>query len=76
VKCDFVHRGHVCIVYELLSYNLYELLRIGDFAGISLGLIRKFSYQILKSLRFLSSDGVKIIHCDLKPEKYVSKGRG
>lgn len=24
---EFVHRNHQCIVFEILSYNLYELLK-------------------------------------------------
>ena len=65
----FEHRNHLCIVYELLSLNLYEILRKGGFQGLPLGLVRKFSVQILACLEFLSGKDVQIIHCDLKPEK-------
>ena len=41
------------------------------FRGVSLNLIRKFSKQILKSLEFLASPRVDVIHCDLKPENIV-----
>ena len=70
---SFEYRNHTCIVFEMLSYNLYELLRNTQFRGVSLNLIRKFSTQILKSLRFLSSDSgmMNIIHCDLKPENIL-----
>jgi hypothetical protein len=64
----FVFRNHQCLVFEMLSYNLYELLKNTRFKGVSLNLIRKFSKQILRSLTFLASPGVDIIHCDLKPE--------
>ena len=67
----FVHRGHQCLVFELLSYNLYDLLRHTHFRGISLNLIRKFARQILKSLGFLSLSEVGVIHCDLKPENIL-----
>lgn len=44
----FVHKNHQCIVFELLSYNLYELLRNTSYRGVSLNLVRKFGRQILK----------------------------
>eukprot|EP01090_Pellita_catalonica_P011611 TRINITY_DN233_c0_g1_i2.p1 TRINITY_DN233_c0_g1~~TRINITY_DN233_c0_g1_i2.p1 ORF type:complete len:475 (-),score=42.27 TRINITY_DN233_c0_g1_i2:90-1355(-) len=65
----FVHDGHVCIVFEMLSLNLYELLASTGFVGLSLNLIRKFAHSILKSLSFLRFHGV--IHCDIKPENIL-----
>jgi serine/threonine protein kinase len=67
----FMHRNHQCVVFEMLSKNLYELLKNTDFNGVSLNLIRKFSKQLLKSLEFLSRKDVDIIHCDLKPENIL-----
>ena len=67
----FVFRNHQCLVFEMLSYNLYELLKNTRFKGVSLNLIRKFSKQILKSLKFLASPEVDMIHCDLKPENIL-----
>jgi len=67
----FVFRNHQCLVFEMLSYNLYELLKNTRFKGVSLNLIRKFSKQILRSLAFLASPEVDIIHCDLKPENIL-----
>ena len=71
IKEHFTHRNHLCIVYEILSFNLYEVLRKGGFQGLPLGIVRKFSIQILVNLAFLSSPDVQVIHCDLKPEKYL-----
>ena len=67
----FVHRNHLCLVFELLSLNLYELLRNTNFRGVSLNLIRKFSHQILTALYFLSTREVSVLHCDLKPENIL-----
>ncbi len=67
----FMHRNHQCLVFEMLSLNLYELLKNTQFEGVSLNLIRKFAKQILKSLHFLSFEDVDIIHCDLKPENIL-----
>ena len=50
----FVYRGHECLVFEMLSYNLYELLKNTQFHGVSLNLVRKFAKQILHALAFLA----------------------
>eukprot|EP00824_Muranothrix_gubernata_P010454 TRINITY_DN2348_c0_g1_i3.p1 TRINITY_DN2348_c0_g1~~TRINITY_DN2348_c0_g1_i3.p1 ORF type:complete len:640 (-),score=83.71 TRINITY_DN2348_c0_g1_i3:564-2264(-) len=73
LKETFIFRNHQCLVFELLSYNLYDLLRNTKFAGVSLNLIRKFARQILTGLGFLSLPDVRIIHCDLKPENILLK---
>jgi dual specificity protein kinase YAK1 len=62
-----MHCNHLCIVYECLSKNLYELLHATDFQGVSLQLVRDITRQILVSLTFLKS--INVIHSDLKPEK-------
>jgi dual specificity tyrosine-phosphorylation-regulated kinase 1 len=67
----FMYRNHQCLVFEMLSLNLYELLKNTQFGGVSLNLIRKFAKQVLKSLLFLAREDVDIIHCDLKPENIL-----
>ncbi|KAL5494447.1 hypothetical protein EMCRGX_G015782 [Ephydatia muelleri] len=49
LKRDFMFRNHLCLVFELLSYNLYELLRNTNFRGVSLNLTRKFAQQTSSS---------------------------
>jgi len=71
LKNHFMWRNHLCLVFELLSYNLYDLLRNTNFRGVSLNLTRKFAQQIATALLFLSSPELKIIHCDLKPENIL-----
>uniref|UniRef100_A0A1I7Z502 Dual specificity tyrosine-phosphorylation-regulated kinase mbk-1 n=1 Tax=Steinernema glaseri TaxID=37863 RepID=A0A1I7Z502_9BILA len=71
MKGHFVWRNHLCLVFELLSYNLYDLLRNTQFRGVSLNLTRKFGQQLTKTLLFLSSPQLNIIHCDLKPENVL-----
>jgi serine/threonine protein kinase len=66
-----MYRNHQCLVFEMLSLNLYELLKNTQFGGVSLNLIRKFAKQILKALSFLARPDVDIIHCDLKPENIL-----
>ena len=62
-------RGLRCLVFELLSHSLYDVLRATSFRGVSLALVRKFSFQILHALRYLESHGV--VHLDLKPENVL-----
>ena len=49
--------------------NLYEFIKIHDFKGFSIKLIRRFTKQLLNSLVLLK--GHKVIHCDLKPENIL-----
>lgn len=64
-------KNHLCLVFELLSYNLYDLLRNTNFRGVSLNLTRKFAQQLCTALCFLSTPELQIIHCDLKPENVL-----
>ena len=64
-------RSHLCLVFELLSYNLYELLRNTNFRGVLLNLTRKFAQQLCTALLFLSTPEINVIHCDLKPENIL-----
>mmetsp|Transcript_8237 Transcript_8237/g.20276 ORF Transcript_8237/g.20276 Transcript_8237/m.20276 type:complete len:707 (-) Transcript_8237:479-2599(-) len=68
---SFMYRNHQCLVFEMLSLNLYELLKNTQFGGVSLNLIRKFAKQVLKALSFLAREDVDVIHCDLKPENIL-----
>lgn len=65
----FVHRNHLCLVFELLSNNLYELLKQNQFHGLTIHLIRSFTTQLLDSLCVLKDS--KLVHCDLKPENVL-----
>ncbi|KAL7668669.1 hypothetical protein ACOME3_009363 [Neoechinorhynchus agilis] len=71
LKGHFMFRNHLCLVFELLSYNLYDLLQNTQFKGVSLNLTRKFAHQLLTALVFLSRPDNQIIHCDLKPENIL-----
>ncbi|KAI0238299.1 hypothetical protein LSAT2_011048 [Lamellibrachia satsuma] len=71
LKKHFMFRNHLCLVFELLSYNLYDLLRNTNFRGVSLNLTRKFAQQLCTALLFLATPELNIIHCDLKPENIL-----
>lgn len=70
----FTFRNHVCLTFELLSMNLYELIKKNKFQGFSLALVRKFAHSILQCLDTLHRN--RIIHCDLKPENILLKQPG
>ncbi|KAL3319696.1 Dual specificity tyrosine-phosphorylation-regulated kinase 1A [Cichlidogyrus casuarinus] len=67
----FTLGDHLCLVFELLSDSLYDLLRNTHFQGVSLNLTRKFAQQLCSALEFLSRPDLQIIHCDLKPENVL-----
>uniref|UniRef100_UPI00358E157B dual specificity tyrosine-phosphorylation-regulated kinase 2-like n=1 Tax=Myxine glutinosa TaxID=7769 RepID=UPI00358E157B len=71
---SFTFRGHVCMTFELLSINLFELVKKHDYRGFDLLLVRKFAHAILKCLEALRRS--RIIHCDLKPENVLLKQHG
>ncbi|KAG8195327.1 hypothetical protein JTE90_028468 [Oedothorax gibbosus] len=70
----FYFRNHLCITFELMGCNLYELIRKNQYQGFSLGLIRRFAFSLVQCLRLLYREN--IIHCDLKPENILLKSRG
>ncbi|XP_032894159.1 dual specificity tyrosine-phosphorylation-regulated kinase 2 isoform X1 [Amblyraja radiata] len=71
---NFTFRNHICMTFELLSMNLYELIKKNKFQGFSLPLVRKFAHSILLCLDALHKN--RIIHCDLKPENILLKQQG
>ena len=64
----------MCIIFELLHINLYELIKKNKFQGFSLQLVRKFAHSLLQCLDALNK--FKIIHCDMKPENILLKQQG
>ncbi|KAG5189313.1 kinase-like domain-containing protein, partial [Tribonema minus] len=72
---SFWHRGHQCLVFELLSCSLYEHLSEHEFEGLRLPVLRQMARQILKALAFLAHPDVDIIHADLKPENVLLRSR-
>ncbi|WFD29054.1 hypothetical protein MSPP1_000058 [Malassezia sp. CBS 17886] len=66
---SFVFRSHLCVTMELLSINLYELIKANSFEGFSTQLIRRFTQQTVRCLALMRELG--IVHCDLKPENIL-----
>ncbi|TDL25912.1 kinase-like protein [Rickenella mellea] len=71
LRDSFIHRNHLCLVFELLSSNLYELIKQNQFQGLSTQLVKVFTAQLLDALSVLKE--ARMIHCDLKPENILLK---
>ena len=56
-------------MFELLSVNLYELIKQNQYRGLGLNLVRVFTGQLLDAMCMLKD--ARIIHCDLKPENIL-----
>jgi dual specificity tyrosine-phosphorylation-regulated kinase 2/3/4 len=68
-----VFKKHICIITELLSMSLYELLETNNFASLDMTYIRTFAIQILNALAYLKE--IKVVHSDLKPENVMLKNK-
>ncbi|EIW63358.1 kinase-like protein [Trametes versicolor FP-101664 SS1] len=71
LRDSFIHKSHLCLVFELLSSNLYELIKQNQFQGLSTQLVKVFTAQLLDSMTVLKE--ARLIHCDLKPENILLK---
>ncbi|KAJ6499048.1 kinase-like domain-containing protein [Mycena sanguinolenta] len=71
LRDSFIHRSHLCLVFELLSSNLYELIKQNQFQGLSTQLVKVFMAQLLDAMTVLKD--ARLIHCDLKPENILLK---
>lgn len=65
----FHFRSHMCIVQELLSVNLFQVIEATNFKGLGLPLVKVFAKDILKGLQAIHKAGM--IHCDMKPENLM-----
>ncbi|CAF1253353.1 unnamed protein product, partial [Didymodactylos carnosus] len=74
MKEHFSFRSHLCITFELLGINLYELIKKNNYQGFSVHLVRRFANSMLQCLRVMYRE--KIIHCDLKPENILLRQKG
>ena len=60
------------MVFELLSSNLYNDIKISNFNGIQKqSYIKNIIFQLVEGLIYLKH--LSIIHCDLKPENILYK---
>ena len=66
---SFEHKGHICIVFELLNMSLLDVLTQNQLRGLPLAVVQRFTRQILSALVTLQD--ADVVHCDLKPENIL-----
>ncbi len=65
----FMYKSHLCLVFELLGLNLYELLKRRQFRGLPISVVRQLVKQAIHGTNVLNQKN--IVHCDLKPENIL-----
>lgn len=65
----FMHKNHLCLVFELLGQNLYEILKRRQFRGLYITNVQHLMRQVTTGIRELAHKNV--VHCDLKPENIL-----
>jgi len=69
LECHFLYKQHLCLVFELLGCNLFDVLRDRQFCGLPLTEVKSIVRQSLVGIKRLADLGV--VHCDVKPENIV-----
>lgn len=71
---DFVHHGHMCLVFEPMAMNLREVIKkFGHNRGINIEGVQVFSKQMFQGLKHLRK--CKIVHADIKPDNILINER-
>ena len=66
----FDYANHLCLVFEILRENLFEVIEQNGYRGLSLQrTVRPIITQVLTTLAACAKLG--IVHCDLKPENIL-----
>jgi len=66
---SFVHHGHIIIIFELLSLDLYHVISKRNHYGLPIEIVSSVTRQILSGLNELHN--CNIIHGDIKPENIL-----
>ena len=71
---DFKHYGphgaHICMVMEVLGKNLLHTIKVNNYKGVRMTIVRRIIRQTLQGLESLHNK-CKIIHTDIKPENIL-----
>ncbi|KAJ1847675.1 U4/U6 small nuclear ribonucleoprotein prp4 [Coemansia sp. RSA 2703] len=64
---SFVHRGHMCLCFELMSLDLRQIVRkYGRNSGLSLQAVQVYGSHLLLALDLLRR--CQVVHGDIKPD--------
>lgn len=69
-KISGVNGTHVCMVFEVLGYNLLKLIIRSNYQGIPNNSVKSIIRQTLQGLHYLHCK-CSIIHTDIKPENIL-----
>lgn len=69
-KITGVNGTHVCMVFEVLGYNLLKLIIKSQYRGIPYENVKTIIRQVLEGLDYLHTK-CQIIHTDIKPENVL-----
>lgn len=69
LQCYFMYCSHLCLVFEMLGPNLYEILKKRQFRGLPIEAVRALVRQAAEGIQLLGTRNV--VHCDLKPENIL-----
>ncbi|KAL5518147.1 hypothetical protein EMCRGX_G003832 [Ephydatia muelleri] len=61
---------HICMVFEVLGYNLFKLIVQTKYQGLDIPLVKSITRQVLMGLNYLHRE-CSIIHTDIKPENIL-----
>ncbi|KAK9904075.1 hypothetical protein WJX75_003847 [Coccomyxa subellipsoidea] len=64
------HGRHICMVFEVLGDNLLALIKVYNYRGVPLPLVKHITKQVLVGIDYMHTK-LNIIHTDLKPENVM-----
>uniref|UniRef100_A0A183BZ32 non-specific serine/threonine protein kinase n=1 Tax=Globodera pallida TaxID=36090 RepID=A0A183BZ32_GLOPA len=62
-----VNGTHICMIFDVSGCNLLKLIIESNYEGLSMGLVKRITRQVLQGLAYLHVK-CRIIHTDIKPE--------
>ncbi|OMJ09408.1 Serine/threonine-protein kinase prp4, partial [Smittium culicis] len=71
----FEHRHHLCLVFESMSMNLRQTVKLfGSSIGLNIDAVKLYGHQLFCGLQVLNKNGV--LHADMKPDNIlISKSK-
>ena len=70
LDCNFTHRNHVCLVFELMELNLRQVLnKFGKGVGLNIKAVQVYAKQLFVALAQLQEKNV--VHADIKPDNIM-----
>ncbi len=71
---DYKKKKYICMVFELLAGNLYDIVKDGRYSdGLPINIVKDMTKQLLIGLDVMHNK-MKSYHADLKPENILLKG--